>query len=119
MPRIISRPTVGGIQLLVMVFALLFLESCGSLGDSLLTSQATVKRSDTVRIAELYLNHRWTPSQANVYHGVDGEGIPVNTPDEFYGEVLILQRNLIKTLKQATSREMFSARIRGGYLEMP
>lgn len=35
-------------------------------------------------IAETYRTHRWLPSEANVKHGPDSQGIPVNTPDVSY-----------------------------------
>ena len=65
-----------------LVFLLLLVGGCSSLKE--VGPKSTVKRLETIQIAELYLNHRWVPTSANVYHGIDGNGIPVNTPDEFY-----------------------------------
>ncbi len=45
---------------------------------------ATVRRQETVRIAESYRNHQWKPSQRNAFRGFDDKGIHVQTPDEGY-----------------------------------
>ena len=49
--------------------------------DSLWSPAKSVSRAESLRIASLYESHSWRPSAKNVYHGVDPEGIPVQTPD--------------------------------------
>ena len=44
----------------------------------------SVSRQDVLKIAEAYHSHRWVPSEANIYHGVDADGIRVDTPDIDY-----------------------------------
>ena len=43
-----------------------------------------VTRSEAVAIAESYIAHEWTPTEANVFHGVDPAGIRVDTPDALF-----------------------------------
>ncbi len=40
-----------------------------------------VSRQDVIRAARRYASHRWTPTQENVWHGFDAQGIRVDTPD--------------------------------------
>ena len=40
-----------------------------------------VSRSEAIAIAESYVVHEWTPTAANAFHGVDPDGIRVDTPD--------------------------------------
>jgi hypothetical protein len=42
---------------------------------------AQVRRSEAIAIAETYLHFKWRPSAANVFHGVDADGVRVETPD--------------------------------------
>ena len=44
-------------------------------------SPSQVTRSEAVAIAESYVVHEWTPTAANAFHGVDPDGIRVDTPD--------------------------------------
>jgi len=48
----------------------------------LFTSSDSVKRSESLMIAEGYLNHRWHGEQLHIQHGPDAKGIQVDTPDE-------------------------------------
>src|SRR4051812_31583631 len=41
----------------------------------------TVSRTEALRIAELYVQHRWQASERNLFHGKDVRGIEVHTPD--------------------------------------
>ncbi|HEY5560689.1 MAG TPA: hypothetical protein VIK72_02855 [Clostridiaceae bacterium] len=41
-------------------------------------------RDNVVSCALAYANHIWTPTNQNVYHGYDTDGIFVNTPDSDY-----------------------------------
>ena len=41
----------------------------------------TVTRSEALRIAESYIQHRWQASAKNLLHGKDKKGIEVHTPD--------------------------------------
>jgi len=49
--------------------------------DALFQPAATVKRSDTLLIAETYLRHRWKAEPRHRQHGPDARGIQVDTPD--------------------------------------
>src|SRR6188474_3128043 len=40
-----------------------------------------VTRAQAMATAERYVQHSWTASAANVFHGVDDKGIRVDTPD--------------------------------------
>jgi len=69
---------------LVLIFIALFsLTSCT-------TSQVKIKegdlykpitRNEVMEIADIYLKHKWRPTKKNVFHGIDKDGIRVNTPD--------------------------------------
>lgn len=66
---------------------MLFIEACASRHseDGLhFDSSGSVSRQDTLKIAEAYYTHRWVPTKANIFHGVDKEGIRVDTPDIAY-----------------------------------
>ncbi len=41
----------------------------------------TVTRQEAIRMARRYAGHRWKPTAANVWHGVDPDGVRVDTPD--------------------------------------
>ena len=45
-----------------------------------LTAQS-VTRSEALRVAESYIEHRWQASAKNILHGKDRRGIEVHTPD--------------------------------------
>lgn len=40
-----------------------------------------MRRKAAISLAEDYVNFRWKPSTANAFHGLDKDGIRVNTPD--------------------------------------
>jgi hypothetical protein len=40
-----------------------------------------ISRRDCILTAVSYLQHQWTPSEKNVFHGKDAQGIQVDTPD--------------------------------------
>ena len=40
-----------------------------------------VTRAECMRIADSYVHHHWKATAANVFHGVDADGIHVETPD--------------------------------------
>ena len=40
-----------------------------------------VTPSEVLAIAESYVTHEWTPTEANAFHGIDPAGIRVDTPD--------------------------------------
>jgi hypothetical protein len=40
-----------------------------------------VTRAEMLAIAESYVNHEWIAAESNVFHGIDPEGIRVDTPD--------------------------------------
>ena len=41
----------------------------------------SVSRVEALRIAESYIQYRWQSSSKNLFHGKDGDGIEVHTPD--------------------------------------
>jgi hypothetical protein len=43
--------------------------------------QSRVTRAEALATALEYASHQWTPTAANVFHGLDPEGIRVDTPD--------------------------------------
>jgi cell wall-associated NlpC family hydrolase len=40
-----------------------------------------INRSEVLATAERYVQHTWTASEANAFHGVDERGVRVDTPD--------------------------------------
>jgi cell wall-associated NlpC family hydrolase len=40
-----------------------------------------VTRAQVIETANLYLNFKWTPTERNIFHGADPDGIRVETPD--------------------------------------
>lgn len=64
------------------VLTTLLLVSCFSSESGYVPGPAaTVKRSETLAIANAYTNITWTPEQTNILHGTDANGILVHTPD--------------------------------------
>ncbi len=47
-------------------------------------SRTSVSRQDVLKIAEAYRSHQWVPSEDNIFHGIDADGIRVDTPDIAY-----------------------------------
>ena len=45
-----------------------------------------VTRAEVLETAAAYAAHEWQASPANVFHGKDAEGVPVDTPDEAYSK---------------------------------
>jgi len=51
---------------------------------SLLSTPATlaqVRRAEVIATAQSYLTLKWKPSRANAFHGLDSNGVQVDTPD--------------------------------------
>ena len=46
---------------------------------------ADVTRADALKIAERFVNHRWTAEPRHVRHGKDSSGIEIHTPDRAGG----------------------------------
>ena len=46
--------------------------------------QQPVRRKEAIALAEEYTRFRWKPSLANAFHGVDRDGIRVDTPDSAF-----------------------------------
>jgi cell wall-associated NlpC family hydrolase len=46
---------------------------------------ADITRSEAIKIAESFVNHKWTAEQRHVRHGKDTSGIEVHTPDRAGG----------------------------------
>lgn len=58
--------------------------SCGYLPETGGTSYSpatTVRRMEALSIAETYRTHQWIPTEKNILHGNDAQGIRVDTPD--------------------------------------
>jgi len=51
--------------------------------DRLLAQEAptVVTRAEAMKMAERYLRHVWKPTEHNIFHGLDAEGVQVDTPD--------------------------------------
>jgi cell wall-associated NlpC family hydrolase len=45
------------------------------------TALSSITPAEALAIAESYVNHEWIPAEMNTFHGVDPEGIRVDTPD--------------------------------------
>ena len=58
----------------VLLLTALLMAACSSPGGG-------VTRGECLTIAETYRTHRWMPSERNVCHGPDADGIRVDTPD--------------------------------------
>ncbi len=74
------------------VLLLIFLGGCASKGPDSKTillpgaasAPSQVSPSEAMGIAELYAKHSWRPFARNILHGVDANGIRVDTPDASY-----------------------------------
>ena len=51
---------------------------------SLWEPAGSVKRHEAIAIADCYVQHRWRPTDANIFHGTDEKGVRVDTPDACY-----------------------------------
>ena len=69
--------------LLLTLNSLVFLGGCQS-PSRVPGAVSTVTRSDCMATAERYRTHRWMPTERNVLHGPDPDGIRVDTPDTGY-----------------------------------
>ncbi|MBP7949233.1 MAG: hypothetical protein KA004_06210 [Verrucomicrobiales bacterium] len=47
-------------------------------------------RSESMQLAEAYLTHEWLPTSRNVFHGIDPDGIRVDTPDSAFKPAMTL-----------------------------
>src|SRR4051812_25271686 len=45
---------------------------------------AQISRAEVMAMANAYLTLQWTPTAANAFHGLDPDGIHVETPDESF-----------------------------------
>jgi len=61
-----------------LLFIALAVSACSTPGSG------GVTRSECLAIAEAYRAHRWQPTAANVFHGIDSNGVRVDTPDAGY-----------------------------------
>lgn len=62
----------------------LLLTQCASITpavDEPIGSLSSVTPSESLAIAERYLNHRWAATERQAMHGTDPEGVHVDTPD--------------------------------------
>jgi hypothetical protein len=76
MDRIYTAPRlIPGIGIIVGVVMSLWLTG---------PAQAQVSRAEAIEIAERYLRFEWKPSARNAFHGVDKDGVRVDTPDASY-----------------------------------
>ncbi|GAA5495599.1 hypothetical protein Rhal01_01778 [Rubritalea halochordaticola] len=71
-------------RFLLFLFISILSTSCSTLriGREIDYSPASsVRRIETLRIAESYRRHLWAPTEQNILHGQDSDGIRVDTPD--------------------------------------
>ncbi|MFM2221349.1 MAG: hypothetical protein RLZZ553_1097 [Verrucomicrobiota bacterium] len=69
---------------------LVVLESCISISQSESTIPGPakhVKAKDALAIAHRYASMKWTPSRANIRHGLDHRGIEIHTPDQTLSQI--------------------------------
>jgi hypothetical protein len=50
-------------------------------GAAACASAQTPTRTEALKIAETFINHRWDATAKNAHHGADADGIEVHTPD--------------------------------------
>ncbi|RBP41176.1 hypothetical protein DES53_1075 [Roseimicrobium gellanilyticum] len=55
--------------------------STPSASDEAIGPLASVTQAESLAIAERYLNHRWAATEKQAMHGVDPDGVRVDTPD--------------------------------------
>ncbi len=48
-------------------------------------ASADITRDDALKIAERFINHRWTAEARHVRHGKDSAGVEIHTPDKASG----------------------------------
>ncbi|MDX1680682.1 MAG: hypothetical protein R3242_08125 [Akkermansiaceae bacterium] len=60
----------------------LLLAACATGPHAIPGPAARVSRAEAMQIAEAYASLQWAPTEANVLHGPDADGIHVLTPDE-------------------------------------
>jgi hypothetical protein len=53
----------------------------GALAQEKPTPPTRVKRQDVMAMAKRYLTHEWRPTAKNAFHGIDPDGVRVDTPD--------------------------------------
>ncbi len=53
----------------------------GPVGEPAAPVYHPISRQEVIQTARRYASHRWTPTEANVWHRLDDEGIRVDTPD--------------------------------------
>src|SRR4051812_7696372 len=73
-----SAPICRCLRVLLTCGIVLFASAATGRADS-------VSRGEALRIAESYVNHRWSASAKNLRHGRDSAGIEVHTPDRAGG----------------------------------
>ena len=60
----------------ILAILAVVLSSCGVTPNSIDYSPSrSVTSSEVLDIAESYLTHTWRPTGANVFHGVDADGV--------------------------------------------
>ncbi|WP_166647021.1 hypothetical protein [Prosthecobacter fusiformis] len=64
----------------------MLLTACGSNPLEHSPPRETIRRSEVIQRAEVYAQHRWRPTSANVRHGRDAQAIQVDTPDVGYAK---------------------------------
>lgn len=72
------QPSFSPMLRSALLLTVLAISACSTPGTG------SVTRSECLAIAETYRSHRWHPSAANVFHGVDPDGVRVDTPDISY-----------------------------------
>lgn len=66
---------------MILPLKLVSLILLSSLGLVSCSTSPKVTSEGVIEVAQAYHQHRWVPTQANVKHGFDAEGILIHTPD--------------------------------------
>lgn len=70
------------IRLLLSIPLALLLLAAGTLAQT----DVAQRRERMLEVARLYATHVWRAAESNRFHGVDADGVPVDTPDASYSE---------------------------------
>ena len=84
------RPAIIGafslISALVLGVALRFHTPTPSPVPATAAATPTLTRAEVLALADRYVTHEWTATPAHIFHGIDPDGIRVDTPDLLFQE---------------------------------
>jgi len=84
-PAFRDRSALAACGVLILMVALL--GSCVGVGPTRLQGGATVTRSEAIHRARAYHSMRWIAVDANRYHGLDEDGVRIDTPDDRFSGI--------------------------------